>query len=250
MSLTTAAGPDLTRARSAAEAAIAVLPASRALEPGEPTLEAPAPVPDGVAVRASFSGAARGQVVMVVPADLVEALQNSSLGPLDLSHAVQPVLQAVAGTLGPVVLTVAESADQAAALDALVESGQAVFVPLLDAGQQYALVGLLVTDEIATPSAERAAAPDRTVSDAQLPAGLNILHDLEMEVTAELGRARMSVRDLLALSPGAVVELDRVAGSPADVLVNGRLLARGEVVVVDENYGIRITQIVPSGDRG
>ena len=75
--------------------------------------------------------------------------------------------------------------------------------------------------------------------------GLELLHDVEMEITAELGRTRMSVRDLLAMAPGAVIELDRVAGGPTDLLVNGRLIARGEVVVIDENFGIRITEIVP-----
>ena len=74
--------------------------------------------------------------------------------------------------------------------------------------------------------------------------GLELLHDVEMEVTAELGRTRMTVRDLLSLAPGAVIELDRLAGGPADLLVNGRLIARGEVVVIDENFGIRITEIV------
>jgi flagellar motor switch protein FliN/FliY len=77
-----------------------------------------------------------------------------------------------------------------------------------------------------------------------------MLHDVEMEVSAELGRTRMSVRELLSLSPGAIVELDRAAGSPADLLVNGRLIAKGEVVVVDENFGIRITEIVsPASER-
>ena len=65
-----------------------------------------------------------------------------------------------------------------------------------------------------------------------------------MDVTVELGRARMPVRDLLAITPGAVIELDRAAGSPVDVLVNGTLIARGEVVVVDEEFGIRISEIV------
>jgi flagellar motor switch protein FliN/FliY len=74
--------------------------------------------------------------------------------------------------------------------------------------------------------------------------GLHLLHDVEMEVTAELGRTRMSVRELLSLAPGVVIELDRLAGGPADLLVNGRLIARGEVVVIDENFGIRITEIV------
>ncbi|MBW8826843.1 MAG: flagellar motor switch protein FliN [Acidobacteria bacterium] len=65
-----------------------------------------------------------------------------------------------------------------------------------------------------------------------------------MSVTAELGRTKMTVRELLALAPGAVVELDRAAGSPVDVLVNGTLVARGEVVVIDEEFGIRISEIV------
>ena len=70
-----------------------------------------------------------------------------------------------------------------------------------------------------------------------------------MEVTAELGRTRMTVHELLSLRPGAIIELDRAAGSPADLLVNGRLIARGEVVVVDENFALRITQIVSDGRR-
>ena len=74
--------------------------------------------------------------------------------------------------------------------------------------------------------------------------GIDMLRDVEMEVTCELGRTRMTVRQLLALAPGDVVELDRLAGSPADLLVNGTLLARGEVVVVDESFGLRITEIV------
>jgi flagellar motor switch protein FliN/FliY len=73
---------------------------------------------------------------------------------------------------------------------------------------------------------------------------MDLLHDVEMGVTAELGRTRMTVRDLLSLSPGAVVELDRAAGSPVDVLVNGTLIARGEVVVIDEEFGIRISEII------
>jgi flagellar motor switch protein FliN/FliY len=74
--------------------------------------------------------------------------------------------------------------------------------------------------------------------------GLEMLHGVAMDVTVELGRTRMSVRELLALAPGAVLQLDRAAGSPADLLVNGRLIARGEVVVVDEDFGLRVTEIV------
>ncbi len=76
---------------------------------------------------------------------------------------------------------------------------------------------------------------------------LDLLNNVEMDVTAELGRTRMTVRELLSLSPGVVVELDRTAGSPVDLYVNGTLLARGEVVVIDEEFGIRISEIVSAG---
>ena len=85
---------------------------------------------------------------------------------------------------------------------------------------------------------------------AGAPRGIEMLHGVDMEVTVELGRARMTVRDLLALTPGNVLELDRAAGSPADLLVNGRLIARGEVVVVDEDFGLRITEILGESVAG
>jgi flagellar motor switch protein FliN len=71
-----------------------------------------------------------------------------------------------------------------------------------------------------------------------------MLGEVEMGVTAELGRTRMTVRDVLGLNPGSIIELDRSAGSPVDVVVNGTLIARGEVVVIDEEFGIRITEII------
>jgi flagellar motor switch protein FliN/FliY len=73
---------------------------------------------------------------------------------------------------------------------------------------------------------------------------LTLLNDVNMQVTAELGRRRLKVRDIVALQPGSVVELDRAAGSPVDVLVNGELVWHGEVVIVDEEFGIRVSEIV------
>lgn len=73
---------------------------------------------------------------------------------------------------------------------------------------------------------------------------IDLLNNVEMEVTAELGRTRMTVRELLALTPGVVVELDKSAGSPIDLYVNGTLIAHGEVVVIDEEFGVRISAIV------
>jgi flagellar motor switch protein FliN/FliY len=71
-----------------------------------------------------------------------------------------------------------------------------------------------------------------------------VLGDVEMGVTAELGRCRMTIREALSLTPGAVIDLDRAAGAPVDVLVNGTVIARGEVVVIDEEFGIRISEII------
>ncbi len=73
---------------------------------------------------------------------------------------------------------------------------------------------------------------------------LELLHDVEMEVTVELGRTKLPIRELLALQPGVVIEIDRAAGAPIDILVNGRRIASGEVVVIDEEFGVRITEIV------
>ncbi len=73
---------------------------------------------------------------------------------------------------------------------------------------------------------------------------MNLLRDVTMGVSVELGRTRMTVRELLALTPGMIVQLDKAAGAPVDLLVNGTLMARGEVVVIDEEFAVRISEIV------
>lgn len=81
------------------------------------------------------------------------------------------------------------------------------------------------------------------------PSGLDLVLDVPLKVTVELGRTRMQIRDVLDLGKGSVVELDKLAGEPVDLLVNGKLIARGEVVVIDENFGIRVTDIVSPAER-
>jgi flagellar motor switch protein FliN/FliY len=73
---------------------------------------------------------------------------------------------------------------------------------------------------------------------------LQRLHDVPVELAVEIGRTRMTIGETLALGPGSIVSLNRLAGEPVDLLVNGRPIARGEVVVVDEEFGLRITEIV------
>ena len=78
---------------------------------------------------------------------------------------------------------------------------------------------------------------------------LDLLLDVPLDIAVELGRARMSIQDLLALGPGSVIELDKIAGEALDILVNDRLVARGEAVVVNDKFGIRITDIVSQSER-
>lgn len=78
---------------------------------------------------------------------------------------------------------------------------------------------------------------------------LNMLMDIPLQVTVELGRTKRSVKEILELVSGSIIELDKLAGEPVDVLVNSRLIAKGEVVVIDENFGVRITDILSKEDR-
>ncbi|WP_026689890.1 flagellar motor switch phosphatase FliY [Alteribacter aurantiacus] len=78
---------------------------------------------------------------------------------------------------------------------------------------------------------------------------LDMLLDIPLEVTVELGRTKRSIKDILELSQGSIIELDKLAGEPVDVLVNQKLIAKGEVVVIDENFGVRVTDIVSQRDR-
>ena len=78
---------------------------------------------------------------------------------------------------------------------------------------------------------------------------LDKILDVNVDVSVEVGRTRMSIRDIKALNQGAIIELDRAAGTPLDVLVNGTLVARGEVVVVKEKFGIMLTEVVGQDDE-
>jgi flagellar motor switch protein FliN/FliY len=128
-----------------------------------------------------------------------------------------------------------------------------VVVEILDMQQLTALAGVTldvaaVGDGSGSGAAPFVPAPLDGMSAggrASAPTPLTVLNEVMMTVTAELGRTTMPVRELLNLSPGMVVEIDRVAGAPIDLLVNGRRIAVGEVVVIDEEFGIRITEIAP-----
>jgi flagellar motor switch protein FliN/FliY len=78
---------------------------------------------------------------------------------------------------------------------------------------------------------------------------INFLLDIPLEVSVELGRTRMLIKDLLQLGQGSVVELGKIAGEPMEILVNDKLIARGEVVVVNEKFGVRLTDVISPTER-
>lgn len=79
--------------------------------------------------------------------------------------------------------------------------------------------------------------------------GLELLMDIPLEISVELGRVKMLVRDVVELGTGSIIEIDKAAGEPVDVMVNGRLVARGEVVVIEDNFGVRLTEILNPQER-
>ena len=76
------------------------------------------------------------------------------------------------------------------------------------------------------------------------PENIDLIMDVPLEVTVELGRTSKSIKDILDFAPGTIIELDKLAGEPIDVLVNGKFVAKGEVVVIEESFGIRVTEII------
>jgi flagellar motor switch protein FliN/FliY len=228
---------------AAVKVALPQIPTAAPLTPGTPLSETSAatlPDPAGAAITALLAGGVEGSMLIVVGQELVDALAGTPFGALEPAKALRPALDAIAVALGGRLEGEPAPVPADEALEFLA-GGTCVMVPLNSEEGLSALVGFSFTQN---PSPGVAAAAALNAASAARSWGIEMLRDVEMEVTCELGRTRMTVRQLLALAPGDVVELDRLAGSPADLLVNGTLLARGEVVVVDESFGLRITEIV------
>jgi flagellar motor switch protein FliN/FliY len=234
---------DPTAVGDAVVAALPALPGLR-VEPIAPGDVLPVPGEDARAVAVDLGAGAR----LVIAVSSVKA---QLLGD-DLVEACSPAVLAAAARSGTVPQAMVAEVDLRAA--ELHGDELAVAAALLDAEGAHA-VTVAVIAPAATPTPDEAPAPVHEF--APLPdesaggigaGNLELLHDVSLGVTAELGRARMLVRDVLSLSPGSVIELDRAAGSPVDVLVNGTLIARGEVVVIDEEFGIRITEVLGYSD--
>ncbi len=221
--------------QTAADAAAALVPSALPLAAAAATHR---DVPAGSsALVASFVGSPSAELVLVAGPAVTDAVAASAV-PLEVADALRPALEAAARTLGAGVLETVRTEPVERVLGDDVE----VFVLQAEGAAPAAWFAVRVRGaKVATPTTSQVPTPR---------ANLRMLYDVEMTLTAEIGRTRMSVRQVLDLAPGAVLELDRTAGSPADVLVNGRLVARGEVVVVDEVYGVRVTEIVAGNETG
>jgi flagellar motor switch protein FliN len=227
---------------TAASSVATALASSEPLTVGDVTRDLE-PLEIGQAVLARFTGPLTGDLVIIVDGELTTALADTSLGELQLADALAPTFAAVSAAIGPIVLGQLQEMDARLALARVFANADALGVALMGSAAPRAAVaiGLEAQQPAATPvpaSNGRSAIQDVSAQ------RLDLLRGVEMDATAELGRTRMTVNDLLSLRTGAVIELDRAAGAAADLFVNGRLIARGEVVVIDENYGLRITQVV------
>lgn len=181
-------------------------------------------------------------VAIVVTDDMSRRLQVGPPPAAGLLDGLAPAIEAIAQVLGLGDPRELVPMDPQAVAGTVTD--HSVTCALLD-GEEH-LVTIVVTPPGPEEDDVEAATFEPIVSGGEGAAtsGLDVLHDVEMGVTVELGRTRMQLRDILTVVPGSVIELDRAASAPVDVLVNGTLIARGEVVVIDEEFGIRVTEIV------
>lgn len=185
------------------------------------------------AVRGTWVGARSAELAIALtdPASLLAV--DVALGEqLSLVDVLRTTLDAAGAVLGTGVLSDAREEPASLVFDS---RGTAVYALTTNQG----LLGwcaVRLADDNAT------AVPVPPIG--EVASRLGRIRDVEMSLTVEVGRTRMPVRSVLGLEPGAVVELDRSVGSPADILLNGRLIAHGEIVVVDQDYAVRITEIL------
>jgi flagellar motor switch protein FliN/FliY len=107
----------------------------------------------------------------------------------------------------------------------------------------------LEAENTSLPGAQNPESLPQPAANAEDVGGLSLLLDIPLEIRVELGRVKMLVKDVVDLGTGSIVEIDKAAGEPVDVMVNGRLVARGEVVVIEDNFGVRITEILTAPER-
>lgn len=220
----------LTAADAAATALSEALPLPRRVRAQQASSDE---VPESAMARsivATFVGSPSCELALAIAPEHVVVPAEAGVSFTDL---VTPALEAATAALGSGVLSAAVLDDATPAF----EDPEATVYALLDE-----------TDTAIGWFSLRVRPTARVRSSVDIAAKLGRIREVEMALTVEIGRTRIAVRDVLGLEPGAIVELDRSAGAPADVLLNGRIIAQGEVVVVDQDYAVRITRILDVHD--
>lgn len=246
------AGPDADRLRDALGRAAALLAT-------DGRLAGPASVQENFGELIPSDDASAVYTALDDGTALVALIVPAAVGGTDPTSVLSSVVAAAAAELGAPMGDVLAFDRAEDLLTHLTQAHEALAdLPVVGAGifegdAVVATVGAIITGSgsavggsvfgapgaVPTPTSSTAGA-----GSAVLERGLQLLADIELTVTAELGRARLAVGELLDLQPGAIIELDREAGVPIDVLVNGTLFARGEVVVVEDSFAVRVSEIV------
>lgn len=216
--------------QTAAAAALAeVLPTATVMEATAVTDKRVTAGQAGDAITAAFVGAMSADVALVL--NDTETLTAAAGAQVSPAAVVRPALEAAVAVLGAGVLGDPIQED---ASDMFADPDTVIF-ELTESGIPSGWFAMRVHVQ----------SKKGTVDASQLPVGkLSRIRNVEMEMTVVIGKTRMTVQNALDLQPGSVVELDRSAGAPADILLNGRLIAHGEVVVQDQDYAVRVTSII------
>jgi len=191
------------------------------------------------AVTATFVGAVTADLALMLSdrTFLDEAAgAGYQLGHVCVTDVLRPAMESASSVFGAGVLSDLRESDVSGLLS---DPDTAVF-ELSDGSNAAAWFAVRLREH--SNSQERGG--DLFAGGDTVAGRLGRINNIEMALTVEIGRTRMSVRDVLSLEPGKIIELDRSAGAPADVLLNGRLIAHGEVVVLDQDYAVRITRIL------
>ncbi|WP_166791248.1 flagellar motor switch protein FliN [Cryobacterium sp. Hh7] len=188
----------------------------------------------GQAIVARFVGSTSADLALVLAdPNSLDAAAGPQTGLVSRADVVRPALESAATVFGVGVLGDSTIEDAAA----LFADAETTVYELTD--------GIAVSGWFALRMRANGSSNGVSRASADLSGGkIGRINNVEMTMTVEIGRTKMAVRDVLSLEPGAVIELDRSAGAPADVLLNGRLIAHGEIVVVDQDYAVRITRIL------
>lgn len=191
-------------------------------------------------VRASFRMEVEdlidSEIMQILPLDVAKEMVNNLLGAVQPPEPVKPQ-----PAPPPAAATVTHSPQHPFPDPAPGYGLPGVAAQQVAAGRHHTVPNITVQPAQFAPLKPATLAPSDT--------NINLIMDVPLQVTVELGRTRKLIRDILELAPGSIVEIDKLAGEPVDILVNGKLIAKGEVVVIDENFGVRITEIVNPFDR-